>query len=313
MSILSTKTLRRITQRALFALPRPVRVRIDRWLRGQKEFRKLQNADYVVVSLPKSGRTWLRVMLSRYFQQKYQLPENLVLGFSNFRKQDKRVPRILFTHDHVIRYYTGNLDSKKDFYNKKVILLVRDPRDVVVSMYHQWSHRADPQKRALYSELSPDNSVNLFEFAINEHHGIPRNIRFLNSWHNDLGKFDHILVVHYEDLRRSPPETMKQILEFMDEPVSDAEIQDIVSYADFSNMKKREQNQDFKTSSKRLFSQNTDARKTLKTRRGKVGGFIDYMTPEQIVAINHQISLELSPYFGYNNSPENPVDGEPKG
>jgi len=265
-----------------------------------------------VVSLPKSGRTWLRVMLSRYFQQKYQLPEDSVLGFNNFSKLDKRIPHIFFTHDHVIRHYSGNLDTKKDFFNKKIILLVRDPRDVVVSMYHQWSHRADPNKRALYSELDPVDDVTLFEFATNDHHGIPRNIRFLNSWYNDLDRFDNILVVHYENLRQSTRETVKQILEFMGASVSDEEIQDIVDYADFSNMKKREQNQSFKTSSKRLFSQDSDTRKTLKTRRGKVGGFIDYLTPEQITAINKQIDSELSPYYGYTSLSNNSSDEKPK-
>jgi hypothetical protein len=239
-------------------------------------------------------------MLSRYFQRKYALPEHSVLGFDNFHKLDKRIPRILFTHDHVIRHHTGNLGSKKDFYHKRVVLLVRDPRDVVVSMYHQWSHRADPQKRALYSQLNPGDDVSLFEFATNDHHGIPRNIRFLNSWSDDLGNFDHILVVHYEELKTSTQATMRKVLEFMQAPATDEEIRDAVSYAEFENMKKREESRSFRTNSRRLFSQNTSASQTLKTRRGKVGGFVDYLTPEQIAEIDEQISAELSPAFGYN-------------
>ena len=52
-------------------LPKPRRKAIDRWLRGREEHRKLQLADYVLMSWGKSGRTWLRVMLSRFYQFAY--------------------------------------------------------------------------------------------------------------------------------------------------------------------------------------------------------------------------------------------------
>ena len=58
------------------------------------------------------------------------------------------IPRIRFTHDRYISDYTGNRDSKRDFYRKKVILLVRDPRDVAVSNYFQWISSQSLQEEA---------------------------------------------------------------------------------------------------------------------------------------------------------------------
>ena len=71
-----------------FFLSADRRRQLERWLRGHKEYRRLQEADIVVVSYPKSGRTWLRVMLSRYFQLRYGIPDRFVLGFDNFHRRD---------------------------------------------------------------------------------------------------------------------------------------------------------------------------------------------------------------------------------
>ena len=54
--------------------PESEKLAAERKLRGREQFRKLQLADIVFVSFGKSGRTWLRVMVSRLYQQMYGLP-----------------------------------------------------------------------------------------------------------------------------------------------------------------------------------------------------------------------------------------------
>ena len=61
----------------LYPLPAKTRINADRWLRGREEYRKLQLADYILMSWGKSGRTWLRVMMSRFYQQKFGIPAKL--------------------------------------------------------------------------------------------------------------------------------------------------------------------------------------------------------------------------------------------
>ncbi len=46
----------------------------ERRLRGAEQEDKLRRADIVVVSFGKSGRTWLRVMLSHLFREMHDLP-----------------------------------------------------------------------------------------------------------------------------------------------------------------------------------------------------------------------------------------------
>ena len=43
---------------------------------------------------------------------------------------------------------------------------------------------------------------------------------------------------------------------------------------------------------------------SFKTRRGKVGGFVDYLTPDEIAEVERRIRSGLDPSFGY---------GEPRG
>ena len=105
-----------------FWLPAERRIHLERWLRGREEFHKLQLADCVVVSFGKSGRTWLRVLLSRFYQLKHDLPEHSLIGFDNLHRKNPAIPRIFFTHDNYLKDYTGNADSKKDYYGKNALL-----------------------------------------------------------------------------------------------------------------------------------------------------------------------------------------------
>ena len=79
-------------------------------------------------------------------------------------------------------------DSKQDFYDSKVILQIRDPRDIAVSNYHQWKNTVNPYKRKLLNIPEHAENVPVFEYAMTEQFGIPRTIAFLNAWYGELEK-----------------------------------------------------------------------------------------------------------------------------
>ena len=62
--------VRRIISAGSAVLPREAGIRAERWFRGYEDAKKLENADGVIVSFGKSGRTWLRVLVWRYFAKK---------------------------------------------------------------------------------------------------------------------------------------------------------------------------------------------------------------------------------------------------
>ena len=133
---------------SLFFLPFSRRKSVERWLRGREEHRKLQQADWLLVSWGKSGRTWLRVMLSRVYELKYGLAEHDLVEFDNLHSKNPEIPKVFFTHGNYLRDYTGHgYDTKVDYYGKRIVLLVRDPRDVAVSQYFQWKYRMKSHKK----------------------------------------------------------------------------------------------------------------------------------------------------------------------
>src|SRR5262249_39260656 len=127
--------MRKAVEMAATMAPSP-RMRIaERWARGLEDTRKLGKSDYAVVSYGKSGRTWLNVMLSRYFQLRFGLPENALFSFDNLHVMNRAIPVVQFTHDNYIRDYTRSGGRKTAFYKKPTLLLVRHPADVAVSLY----------------------------------------------------------------------------------------------------------------------------------------------------------------------------------
>lgn len=149
----------------LFFLAQDQKNKVERWLRGREQHKKLRRADCVIVSFGKSGRTWLRVMMSRFYQTRHGLAERHLIGFDNLHRLDPAIPKIFFTHDNYTKDYTGNLDSKSDYAGKKVVLLVRHPADVAVSQYHQWQYRMKPNKVVLNNYPKRGQDLPIFDFV----------------------------------------------------------------------------------------------------------------------------------------------------
>jgi hypothetical protein len=294
-----TKITRILVRGAVFFLPEHKKIAIDRRLRGREELRKLQKADCVIISYGKSGRTWLRVMLSRFYQLKHNLPDYSLIVFDNLHAKNRDIPRIFFTHDNYLKDFSGNADSKKDYYQKKVVLLVRDPRDVVVSQYFQWKYRMHPWKKRLNRYPAHDSDVNEYQFAMDQDAGLPKIVDFFNLWANEAGKIDQLLVVRYEDMRKDTAQVLGQILNFIGTPASPEEMQDVVHFSTMENMKKMEQKRTFRRSGSRMVPGDRKNPDSYKVRRGKVGGFSDYFDEEQVNAIEQLLQQTLQPVYGY--------------
>ena len=284
----------------LFFLPRARRLGIERWLRGKEECRKLRAADWVLMSWAKSGRTWFRVMLSRFYQVKHGLPMNRMLEFDNLHRKNPAVPKVLFSHNNYMRAYLGDWDTLDHFRGKKVVMLVRDPRDVAVSQYFQWKYRMRPHKALLnnYPEKGSDTSI--WGFVSSAGVGIPRIIDFFNGWARALPELQDILIIHYEEMRKDPQAVMRKVLEFVGTPGNDEQIARAVEFASLENMKKLEEKSVFRGSGVRVKAGDPNNPDSFKVRRGKVGGYRDYFDAAQVAEIDAMMA-QLDPVFGYGS------------
>ncbi len=305
MDSIFKKVSREIAVVLTFFLPEARRIRFERWLRGREETRRLERADVAVVSFGKSGRTWLRVMISRYYQLVYGIPERVLLGFDNYHRRNAKIPKIFFTHDNYIKDYTGEFDSKASFYSKKVVLLVRNPKDIAVSQYFQWRHRMRSAKKKLNQYPPHGAEVSAYDFVMDPNCGLPDIIRYLNLWAREADRVEKLLIVRYEDMRSDPNKALRRIMEFIDEDVADSSAVDgAVEYSSVDNMRKLEERNVFWFAGGRMKPGKKGDPNTYKVRRAKVDGYRDYFNDEERAEIDRLVSHDLSPTYGYEAPPE---------
>lgn len=291
--------LRHVIMLLCFWLPAARRKKIERWLRGREEYKKLQKCDWVLMSWGKSGRTWLRVMLSRAYTLKAGLPAHELLDFDNFRKWDERLPAVFFSHNNYLRDYTGNYRSKTHFQGKRIVLLVRDPRDVAVSQFFQWKFRMRPNKKFINDYPPHGASMDVWDFVLDNDVGVPRIVDYFNGWAEAIPRLKDVLVVRYEDMRADPEAVLSGILEFTGTEATPDQVRAAVEFAAYDNMKKMEQERFFKGSGARVKAADSDNPQSFKVRKAKVGGYRDYFSDEQCARLDELVA-ELDPIFGYS-------------
>jgi hypothetical protein len=273
----------------LFTSKRARNKLIERFIEIPRSIRK---ADYVFVSYPKSGRTWVRAMLTRLYHSKYGIPDNLLIRLDNLHKIDSRIPIIFFTHDGDSSVNVNSLSPDKSVYDgKNIILLARHPGDVIVSMYYHHKHRKS-SKRENFARDS-----DLFSFATRPDHGIHTVIAFMNHWLNYVRDNPKAQLVRYEDLRADPRSWLKKITDHFGGDFTLAEIQDAVTFAEFDNLQKLERDRYF--ADKHLQPVDDEDLGSYKVRSGKVGDYKSHFTEQQIRQIESILAAELDTGFGY--------------
>jgi len=293
--------VRHIIMLLCFWMPAARRKKIERWLRGREEFRKLQRSDWVLMSWGKSGRTWLRVMLSRAYQLKANLDPTELLDFDNLKQRDPQLPAVFFTHNNYLRDYTGNQHSKGHFLGKRIVLLVRDPRDVAVSQFFQWQFRMRPNKKFINDYPPHGANIDIWDFVLDKEAGVPRIVDYFNGWAQAIPELKNVLVVRYEDMREDPGAALAKILAFTGTEVSAEQVREAVEFAAYDNMKKMEQETFFKGSGARVRPGDKANPQSFKVRKAKVGGYREHFTEEQCRQLDKLVA-QLDPLFGYGGA-----------
>ena len=183
--------------------------------------------------------------------------------------------------------------------NAKLIFLVRDPRDVLVSAYFERTRRTQEGHPEFFGGT-------MQEFIAEPRGSLQTIITYYNLWHQNQSQLAGFLLVRYEDLRSSTEQELRKILAFIGiaDP-SEATVADAVELAAFERMQQREQGSVNAIASIRP-GDSSDP-ESFKTRRGKVGGYTDYLSPEEIAQVDAAIAADLDPVFGYHQQTAAPA------
>lgn len=282
-----------LTRRVLISLPSPTRRllapagRIP-WLRRFAAWADETTAEVVLVSFPKTGRTWLRLLIGRALTKQFGLSNANPMELHQLAARHPGIPKIWVSHDDNPQFKApDDLEtSKRRYRRKKVILLVRDPRDVLVSLYFQMRQRRQRYTGDLSTFIT--ERVGSFDTLL----------RFYNIWAAERHVPRDLLLVRYEDLSIDPARELRRVLRFIGLPeVPDVVIAEAVQFAAFGNMRRMEVADRF--GSRRLRPADPDDPESYKTRRGRVGGHVEYLQPAEITDLTAKMQRTLDPFYGY--------------
>ncbi|MFB6258244.1 MAG: sulfotransferase domain-containing protein [Flavobacteriales bacterium] len=289
-----------------FKLRLPIGLK-DRLKRSIPDFllSSLREKEVWVLSYPKCGRSWLKLMLCDMVYSEHPEKERIDDVSTNLLwKIDNRIPRICFAHDGNPMYRTpeGLEKDKSPYAHTHVIFLVRDPRDVLVSWYYEFKYRGHQEA---FNENWRVNSLS--EMVHSERGGIATIIAYYNSWIEASDVPRSFYLLKYEDLAEAPFPTLKGLLQQLgiDAYISDASVQKAIERNAFEAVQERESQGAIRNSAVhgvKEFKGHGEEEPALKARKGKIGSYLEELSEADIDYVDRMLEEELDPRFGYGKS-----------
>jgi hypothetical protein len=287
-------------------LPASWRVASRRNLLARLELAKAERTDLLIIGHPKSGNTWLRTMISRLYQVRYGLPASVIVTSDELARRHPGVPRVSATNGHYS--YEGAVGEKLAagapdcaLRHKAIVMLARNPCDIAVSWFFQFTKRQSAHKQELINHFIEHpidrRTICMWDFVRHSDIGVPFLIDYLNVWERNIEHLERGVLVRYEDLRGQPAEILGRIISFVDQSFSAEDIDEAVRFGSFDNLRQLESQGFFRQGG--LKRRDPDDPDAFKVRRGKVGGYRDYFTPEQVAELEALMAARLSPTLGY--------------
>ena len=239
-------------------------------------------SDAFLISYPKSGRTWLRYLLSCYLAELADLgfEPDLTTTFRvlpNFDRDPVRGIGAVVGKPHPLVLVSHLPYDRRLFGDRPVLFLIRDPRDVMVSAYFH----ATRHKHVFEGDIA--------QFLDNRHYGMPALMRYLNGWADGLAARPH-LIVSYEEMMNEIEGVVSAILAFLRVEVRPFVLRRAIATASFDQMRDRERGQGIPG---HRYDRTDD--QSLRMRSGRAKAFSDWLDHAQSEAILDRCRTELGP------------------
>ncbi len=269
--------------------------------KGNTSFRE---REAYLIGYPKSGNTWLRVMLGKYVQLLVGRAEKLPLPlFDRFEDLDPRVPLMQVTHGPLEWSHQTAADLTLEnivlpYHHSSVVLLVRNIPDILVSLYWQEKTRSNPPYEGSISN-----------FICDPVWGVEKAVAFYRTWDQGKSMVRNLMLLRYEDLRYNTQDAFRGLLEFLHIPVAEEYLNTAVTYSEFANMRKLElknlksRELVYQSSGYSIFATG-DIDKTpeaFHVRKGQIGGFREYLSGMDIEFLRNAMRGRMPAWYGYED------------
>jgi hypothetical protein len=236
-----------------------------------------------------AGTHWLRLMLAKALVEFYKLPDEIkdIKAFDLIPPLHRKSHRFKYNdRSDMIRIQQSHAKySWLHFRSARVILLIRDLRDTVVSHYR--SYNARNETVLSFSDFLRGRGVNE-----EREHTLRRRIAFLNRWAEKAHKLKSCQIVRYEDLRADTAQEIHRLADFIGWKLSDDLVARVVDFARIENMQMMEGN--------RPVAGNKG--KAKKVREGQIGSYHNYFSDDDRAYFMQKVSQWLRHAYGYDYS-----------
>lgn len=260
---------------------------------------RARDIDAYVVGFPKTGNTWVWFMIRQLFARVYGLTDDevgLVL-FSDLWKWRKPgtkrpdVPVIHTTHN-LPGFWSdsgeGTALIMTPFKRKKILLLIRNAKDTLVSLWFHNRYRRNP----------PVFQGGLDEMLHSPRYGLQNYLDYYTTWYQYRDQLDDLLLIRYEDNHADPAKIVRQTAAFLGiSGLTDALVAEVIAASSFTNMRHIEEGD--LSHGAFLTPPASGVNAGFKMRAGKVGGYREHMDEETVRYLDERIARELPAFYGY--------------
>jgi hypothetical protein len=190
--------------------------------------------DNFIVSYPKSGNTWVRFLLANILFNEEDI------NFQNI--SDYILDIYENNHDHIAYKHHPRYLKSHEYFDpryKKIVFVVRDPRDVLISFYYH-------QLKSM--QIKDGYPIEKFADSF-----IKGSVGKFGSWQENVGSWigarqddPSFLIIKYENLIQNANKEVLKITNHFNINTNQTIIEKAVSKSSFENMKKTEKEKKFK-------------------------------------------------------------------
>lgn len=264
------------------------KARYDEYVRQKRKeasYKKMIKEDATttsfILSYPNSGKHWHQVMLGFYLARVTGAADSDAMLFDMLCRR-AGLPRFIYSHNgtnHHARFPATNpcVAAVDHWRSRKVLLLVREPKAVLVSAFHHTRFR------------SMDFDGDLSMFIRDPRFGVDKIATAYQRWHANRHQASEFIVASYENMHARPEDVLRRTVAFIGLEPDATLISEAVKFGRFDNMKTYE-NADFfnHKGMRKKRANNPDAGN--KVREGKTDAYKSHLTEDDIAYIDRRLA-----------------------
>jgi hypothetical protein len=235
--------------------------------------------DLYVVAFPKSGVTWLNFLMANVHLKMSGSNQNIT--FYNIDDFLPDIEQVRCLKENILLFPGHRVIKSHAEFNplyQKIIYLVRDPRDVMVSYYWFLKNAGSFQE-------------DLSQLIRSQTYGIAAWCRHVQGWVERTPLSSRIEFIRYEDMKADIFKVLSRIYTLLGHQIPTPVLEQAIELASFDNMKKLEADYnfggDFRFPGLEF------------VRKGKPGSYVDEMSEDDLALISAKASRWLT-LFGYS-------------